>query len=171
MQARLAEPDAQARDLPHPESPADQLIQPHAADNRLTARLGTRQADVLQRFRLDQGQRLAGHRALGKEMPIAPQSLPGERADEVDGHDRVARPDVDCLDCHMPIIAASAARSNPILPGCERRATSSGSWRYQSWLRAGPGSRAGSARQGQLTAGPSIACAAAKRSGSTRTAR
>ena len=69
MQARLAEFDAKTLDIPDPKASADQLIEPH---DHLTARLSAGQADVLQRFGLDQRQRLAGLGALPAEVAVTP---------------------------------------------------------------------------------------------------
>ena len=72
MQARLAEFDAQTLDIPDPKAPADQLVEPYAPHDHLTARLSAGQADVLQRFGLDQRQRLAGLGALPAEVAVTP---------------------------------------------------------------------------------------------------
>src|ERR1039458_5261092 len=113
MQARLAEFDAQTLDIPDPKAPADQLVEPYAPHDHLTARLSAGQADVLQRFGLDKRQRLAGLGALPAEVPVTRESLARECADRLGGHDRLARADVDRLDAHDPIMAASAADAKP----------------------------------------------------------
>lgn len=117
MQARLAEFDAETLDISDPKAPADQLVEPHTPYDHLTARLSAGQANVLQRFRLDQRQRLAGLCALPAEVAVAPESLARECADRLHGHDRLAWADVDRLNAHEPIMAGSAAEANPVLAG------------------------------------------------------
>ncbi len=90
MQARLAEFDADALDIADPETPADQIIEPHSPDDHLAARLRSGQAHVLQCLGLDQRQRLARLRAIGAEVPIAPESFTRERRNRPDRHERLA---------------------------------------------------------------------------------
>jgi len=115
VQARLAEFDAETLDIADPKAPADQLVEPHAPHDYLTARLSAGQAGFLQRFGLDQGQRLAGLCALPAEVAVAAESLARQCADRLDRHDRIAWADVDRLDVHEPILAGSAAGANPVL--------------------------------------------------------
>src|SRR6266540_2975297 len=104
MQARLAELDAKALDLADPKAPADQLVQPHAADHHLTARLAAAETDVLQHLRLDQRQRLARLGAALVEVAVALEPLARQRAGGVDPGDRVGRADIDRFDVHPPIM-------------------------------------------------------------------
>ena len=59
VQARLAELDAEALDLADAEALADEVVQPHAADDDLPARLRPGEADVLEHLGLDQRERAA----------------------------------------------------------------------------------------------------------------
>ena len=90
MQARLAEFDAGALDIADPETLADQIIEPHSPDHHLAARLRPGQAHILQRLGLDQRQRLARLRAIGAEVPIAPEPFTRERRNRPGRHERLA---------------------------------------------------------------------------------
>jgi hypothetical protein len=114
MPARLAQLDAGALDIADPEPPADQIIEPHSPDDHLAARLRPGQAHVLQRFGLDQRQRLARLRAAGAEVPVSPEPFTRQRRNRPDRHERLAGADIDLLDSHKPIMAAAAALANPI---------------------------------------------------------
>lgn len=83
--ARLADLDAKALDVAHPEALADQIVQPHPAHHHLTARLGAGEPDILQHFRLDQRQRLAGLGALVVEMTVPMSPLPASALAESTG--------------------------------------------------------------------------------------
>ena len=65
--ARLAELDAQALDVADAETLADQVVEPDVTHHDLPPGLGAGQADVLERFGLDQGQRLPGPAPSGKK--------------------------------------------------------------------------------------------------------
>src|SRR5215467_7655603 len=75
MQAGLADLHAKALDAADPESLADQLVQPHAADHHLAAGLDAGEADVLEHLSLDQRQRFAGCGTFVKELAVSLQSL------------------------------------------------------------------------------------------------
>ena len=93
VQARLAELDADALDVADQEALADEVVQPHAANDDLPARLRARQPDVLERLGLDQRQRPAGPLALRAEVAVALEPAPGDGAHEVDRRERVRRAD------------------------------------------------------------------------------
>ena len=110
----LTQFDAGALDIADPETPADQVIEPHPPDDHLAARLRPGQACVLQRLGLHQRQRLARLRAIGAEVPVAPQPLTRERRNRPDRHERLAWADIDLLDMHKPIMPAAAGPATPI---------------------------------------------------------
>jgi hypothetical protein len=118
MQARLAEFDVGTLDISDPEPPADQIIEPHSPDDHLAARLRPGQAHVLQRLSLDQRQCLARLRAIGAEVPIAPEPFTRERRDRPGRHERLAGADIDLLDIHKPIMAAATRSANRITTWC-----------------------------------------------------
>ena len=101
MQARLAELDADALHLADAEALADEVVQPHAADDDLPAGLGAGEADVLEHLGLDQRQRAARARSrLGHA--VADEAVPGDGLHRLDGRERLRRPDHDRLDAHAP---------------------------------------------------------------------
>src|SRR5579875_18876 len=97
VQARLAGFDAEALHLADPEALADQVVEPHPADDDLPPGLRPGQADLRQDLGLDQGQRRPRP---GLGMAVALQPLAGDRADRADRAERVAGTDVDGLDMH-----------------------------------------------------------------------
>ena len=100
VEAWLAELDAQAFDVAHVESLADQVVDPHAAHHDLAPGLRSGQADNIERFGLYQGQRFAGTGTAGEEVAVALQAVAGDRADGADRAQRIAGADVDGLDMH-----------------------------------------------------------------------
>ena len=90
MPARLAELDAGALDIADPEPPADQIVEPHAPDGHLAARMRPRQAHVLRRLGLDQRQRLARLGAIGAEVPVSPEPFTRQRRSRPDRQERLA---------------------------------------------------------------------------------
>ena len=114
MQARLAQLDARALNVPDPETPAHQLVKPHSPHNHLTARLRTGQSHVLERLGLDQRQCLARLCAILIEVPVAAQPFTCDRGSRRDRLERLAQADIDLLDIHEPIMPSGAAPSNPI---------------------------------------------------------
>jgi hypothetical protein len=84
VSARLADLDTEALDVAHPEALADQIVQPHPAHHHLTARLGAGEPNILQHFRLDQRQRLAGLGALVVEVAVAHEPLARQRVGGID---------------------------------------------------------------------------------------
>jgi hypothetical protein len=87
-------------------------------------RLRPGQAHVLQRLSLDQRQRLARLRAIGAEVPIAPEPLTRERRDRPGRHERLAGGDIDLLGIHKPIMAAATRSANRITAWCVAAADS-----------------------------------------------
>src|SRR5262245_45459731 len=98
VEAGLAELDAEALDRADHEALADEVVQPHAADDDLTPGLHARQRDVLERFRLDQRQRSSPPLAVGTEVAVTLEAAARDRPHEVDRTERLRRPDVDLLD-------------------------------------------------------------------------
>src|SRR5207248_6236733 len=98
VKARLAELDTKALHRADREALADEVVQTHAADDDLPARLGARQPDLLERLRLDQRQRSARPLAVGAEVPVALEPAARDRAHEVDRREPVRGTDVDRFD-------------------------------------------------------------------------
>src|SRR5215213_976657 len=80
VRARLAELDAVALDLPDAEALADQIVQPDAPYGELPPRPAGRQSHVVDRLGLDERERLARQRALGMELPVTLEPVPGDGA-------------------------------------------------------------------------------------------
>jgi hypothetical protein len=104
--ARLAELDAQTLDVADAETLADQVVEPDVTHHDLPPGLGAGQADVLERFGLDEGQRLAGAGPVGEEIAVALQALPRDRADGADRAQRLAGPML-MASTYIPSIIAS----------------------------------------------------------------
>src|SRR5215471_14596552 len=102
VQAGFAEFDAQALDVADPKSLADQLVEAHTPGHNLTPGLRAAERDVLKRLGFDQRQRLTGRGPVVVEVAVALQTDTGDRGHRLDRRDRIARPDIYCLDLHGP---------------------------------------------------------------------
>src|SRR5215469_13635980 len=96
VQAGFAEFDAQTLDVADPKSLADQLVEAHTPGHNLTPGLRAAERDVLKRLGFDQRQRLTGRGPVVVEVAVALDSH------RLDRRDRIARPDIYCLDLHGP---------------------------------------------------------------------
>jgi hypothetical protein len=117
MQARLAQLDAHALDVPDPETPTNQLVKPYSPHDQLTTRLRTGKFHVLERLGLDQRQCLARLCAIRIEVPVAAEPFTCDRGNRRDGLERLGWADIDLLDIHEPIMAAGAGLAYPITRG------------------------------------------------------
>src|SRR5215471_7152559 len=102
VQAGFAEFDAQALDVADLKSLADQLVEAHTPGHNLTPGLRAAERDVLKRLGFDQRQRLTGRGPVVVEVAVALQTDTGDRGHRLDRRDRIARPDIYCLDLHGP---------------------------------------------------------------------
>src|SRR3954469_25975443 len=111
VQARLAELHAVTLDVAHGEALADEVVQPHAAHGELPPRRAGCKVGVVDGLALDELERLAGLRSRRKEVPVAYESLPADRAHRQDGVERpaLARTDVDRDDGHAANPRTAAA--------------------------------------------------------------
>ncbi len=117
VEARLAKLDPLAFDVADPEPLADQVVDPDAAHHDLPPRLRAGQADVLQYFGLDQGQRLTRAGPAGEEVAVALQAMAGDGLDGADRTQRVAGADVDGLHMHAIHHRVGLRARQPSLPG------------------------------------------------------
>jgi hypothetical protein len=101
MTAGLAQLDADALDRADEEVLPDEVVQPDAAYDDLAPSLRAGQADVRERFRLDQRQCAACALSVSAKVTIALETAAGHGAHEVDRCQRMRRPDEDAFH-HVP---------------------------------------------------------------------
>ncbi len=127
VSARLAELDALALDVADAEPLADQGVEPSAAHHDLTPGLRAGQADVLEGFGLDEGQRLTRACPVGEEITVALQAAARDRAYGADRAQRVLVPMLMASTCMASIIPSVRGRANGI-NSCSVSTAGSAGW-------------------------------------------